>query len=75
MASDMKSKPVIIGIYGVQGCGKTTLLNTLKDEVLGTEEFKYYDGSAKIAEVTLGKSYSSGFPVKCGLTRVSKRRV
>ena len=37
-------KPVIIGIYGVPGCGKSYLLNELKQE-LREESFTFYEGS------------------------------
>lgn len=45
--------PVIIGIYGLPGCGKTFLLNQLKDE-LSTEGFSFYDGSIVIDSVVPG---------------------
>ena len=36
------SKPVIIGIYGIFGCGKTWLINELQSR-LRTDRFNYYD--------------------------------
>jgi uracil phosphoribosyltransferase/adenylate kinase/phosphoserine phosphatase len=46
-------KAVVVGIYGIQGCGKTTLLNQLK-ESLDQEHFSFYDGSQKIANLVTG---------------------
>ena len=37
------SKPVVIGVYGVPGCGKTTLLAQLKEK-LGEDSFAFYEG-------------------------------
>ena len=36
-------KPVVIGIYGLPGSGKTTLMGQLKQE-LGEEQFTFYEG-------------------------------
>ena len=47
-----KEKPVIIGIYGVPGCGKTFVLNQLKER-LGSN-FQCYDGSEVISSVVPG---------------------
>ncbi|KXG51995.1 uncharacterized protein PGRI_082790 [Penicillium griseofulvum] len=46
-------KPVIIGIYGLPGSGKTFWLGQLKT-VLNNEGFAFYDGSDVIAAVTPG---------------------
>ncbi|KAL8785882.1 MAG: hypothetical protein Q9213_003114 [Squamulea squamosa] len=46
-------KPVIVGIYGISGCGKTFLLNQLK-ETLDKTKFAFYDGSEKIATMVPG---------------------
>jgi len=46
-------KPVVIGIYGIPGCGKTFLLNQLK-QTFEPEWFKFYDGSQVIAAVVPG---------------------
>ncbi|OQE13263.1 hypothetical protein PENFLA_c051G10458 [Penicillium flavigenum] len=47
------AKPVIIGLYGLPGSGKTARLDELKTE-LSNDEFAFYDGSAVIAAVTPG---------------------
>ena len=46
-------KPTVIGIYGIQGSGKSYLLNELKRE-LGEEKFAYHDGAAMITELVEG---------------------
>ncbi|KAI0131546.1 uracil phosphoribosyltransferase-domain-containing protein [Daldinia grandis] len=46
-------KPVIIGLYGVPGCGKSYLLEELKLE-LGTEAFEFYEGSEVISSLVPG---------------------
>ncbi|KAI0846485.1 uracil phosphoribosyltransferase-domain-containing protein [Daldinia vernicosa] len=46
-------EPVIIGIYGVSGCGKSYLLNQLKRE-LSPETFKFYEGSEVINSLVPG---------------------
>ncbi|KAJ9657513.1 hypothetical protein H2198_004274 [Neophaeococcomyces mojaviensis] len=43
-------KPTIIGLYGISGCGKTTLLNQLKKE-LGEADFNFYDGSEMLDKI------------------------
>jgi len=50
----MARKPVVIGIYGIQGCGKTTLINALKEELGENGDFRFYDGSQMLATVTPG---------------------
>ncbi|PGG99610.1 hypothetical protein AJ79_08470 [Helicocarpus griseus UAMH5409] len=51
--STKPEKPVVVGLYGVPGAGKTFLLNQLKDK-LGEEHFAFYDGSQMISDVTCG---------------------
>ncbi|KAL8730832.1 MAG: hypothetical protein Q9166_003758 [cf. Caloplaca sp. 2 TL-2023] len=46
-------KPVVVGIYGVSGCGKTFLLNQLKHE-LDEKHFAFCDGSGMIDAVVPG---------------------
>lgn len=46
-------KPVVIGIYGVPGSGKTFLLSLLK-QLLGQESFAFYEGSQIIAALVPG---------------------
>ncbi|KAJ3996124.1 uracil phosphoribosyltransferase-domain-containing protein [Lentinula boryana] len=43
---------MVVGLYGVPGCGKTTVLNQLKKE-LG-EEFAYFEGADVIARLVPG---------------------
>lgn len=50
-AQDMK--PVIIGLYGVPGSGKSFLLNRLRHE-LDPEEFQVYEGSEVISALVPG---------------------
>ena len=47
------NKAVVVGLYGVPGCGKTHLLSQLKQE-LGLENFEYYDGSKMINDLVPG---------------------
>ncbi|KAL8902549.1 MAG: hypothetical protein Q9207_004605 [Kuettlingeria erythrocarpa] len=47
------NRPTVVGLYGIPGCGKTTLLEDLKGE-LGQDEFTFYDGSEKIDSVVPG---------------------
>ncbi|KAF8143822.1 uracil phosphoribosyltransferase-domain-containing protein [Mycena galopus ATCC 62051] len=43
------TKPTVIGLYGVSGCGKSYLLDHLKaDTQLGQHDFAFYEGSAII---------------------------
>lgn len=44
---------VIVGIYGIPGCGKTFLLNLLKQK-FADHEFAFYEGSQLIASVVPG---------------------
>lgn len=50
-ASDHKA--VVVGLYGIPGSGKTSLLNQLKQE-LGQTHFAFYEGSEMIATVVPG---------------------
>jgi adenylate kinase len=50
-ASD--GKAVVVGLYGVPGCGKTFMLNQLKQE-LGQEHFEFYEGAKMIANLVPG---------------------
>ncbi|KAI1736867.1 uracil phosphoribosyltransferase-domain-containing protein [Xylaria scruposa] len=45
--------PVIVGIYGIPGSGKTFLLHQLEQE-LGREHFEFYEGSRMIAHLVPG---------------------
>lgn len=46
-------KPIIVGIYGLPGSGKTYLLNQLQQR-LPKEEFAFYEGSQMIASLVPG---------------------
>ncbi|TVY17589.1 hypothetical protein LARI1_G005524 [Lachnellula arida] len=62
-------KPTVIGIYGIQGSGKTHLLKQLKSE-LGEAKFSYHDGSAMITELVPG-----GFATFKKMDEEDKKRV
>lgn len=47
------SNAIVIGIYGVPGCGKSFLLEQLKND-LGRDQFDFYDGSQAIANLIPG---------------------
>ncbi|KAJ7437917.1 uracil phosphoribosyltransferase-domain-containing protein [Mycena galericulata] len=49
------SKPTVIGLYGVPGCGKSYLLDQLKaDTELGQHDFAFYEGSLIIDQLVPG---------------------
>lgn len=52
-SATMSGKPVVVGIYGVSGCGKTYTMNLLKHQ-LGEESFGFYEGSEVINSVVPG---------------------
>jgi uracil phosphoribosyltransferase/phosphoserine phosphatase/adenylate kinase len=55
MSASQPSKPTIIGIYGISGCGKSYRLEQLKqDATLQAQRFVFYDGSELIDKVTPG---------------------
>lgn len=51
--SSGESKPTVVGIYGIPGCGKTFLLNQLKHE-LDKNHYEFYEGSQMIASLVPG---------------------
>ena len=51
--SSSKQKPVVVGLYGIPGSGKTFLLNQLKQE-LGYNDFVFFEGSERIADLVPG---------------------
>lgn len=51
--SAAKDKPVVVGLYGIPGCGKTFLLNQLKEQ-LEQKHFTFFEGSKMIANVVPG---------------------
>ncbi|KAI1274066.1 uracil phosphoribosyltransferase-domain-containing protein [Xylaria sp. FL0933] len=50
VSSTASSVPVVVGIYGIPGSGKTFLLHQLEQE-LGREHFEFYEGSRMIASL------------------------
>lgn len=52
-AGVVRDQPMVVGLYGLPGCGKTYLLNQLKQE-LGQERFAFYEGSDVIAGLVPG---------------------
>lgn len=46
-------KPIVIGIFGLPGCGKSFLLNQLRNE-LPSDQFSFFDGSEVIDSVVRG---------------------
>lgn len=51
--SGIESKAVVVGIYGVSGCGKTTLVERLKKN-LGERDFAFFDGSQTLSSLVCG---------------------
>lgn len=47
------NKPVVVGIYGIPGSGKTFLLNLLKEK-LGNSAYEFYEGSKMIDSLVPG---------------------
>ncbi|CBF78690.1 hypothetical protein AN7288.2 [Aspergillus nidulans FGSC A4] len=45
--------PRVIGLYGLPGCGKSYIMDQLKQE-LGETDFEYFEGSKEISKVTPG---------------------
>lgn len=53
LQSTSNGNAIVVGLYGISGSGKTSLLKRLKDE-LGSDHFLFYEGSELIASVTPG---------------------
>ena len=47
------NKAIIVGIYGLPGAGKTSLMNQVKEE-LGDQQFAFYEGSNMISKLVPG---------------------
>ncbi|KPM46483.1 hypothetical protein AK830_g227 [Neonectria ditissima] len=52
-ARSSTKKPVVVGLYGVPGSGKSFLLNRLKEK-LGQNAFEFYEGSKVIDSIVPG---------------------
>ena len=50
---DEGSKPMVMGLYGIPGCGKSFVLSYLKQELDG-EDFEFFEGAEKIATLVPG---------------------
>jgi adenylate kinase/phosphoserine phosphatase len=66
--SSEQGRPIVIGIYGLPGSGKTSLLKSLEIE-LGQEKFSYYEGSQVISSLLPG-----GLDEFRGLSEADKTR-
>ena len=51
--SAVTDKPVVVGLFGISGCGKTFLLNQLETQ-LEEKNFTFFEGSKMIANVVPG---------------------
>jgi uridine kinase len=51
--SNLAMKPQVVGIYGISGCGKTTLITQLK-ECISSDQFEFYDRSQVLYEAVEG---------------------
>lgn len=51
--SETESRPIVVGIYGISGCGKTTLIERLKKN-LGERDFAFFDGSQTLGSLVRG---------------------
>lgn len=51
--SETEDRPVVVGIYGISGCGKTTLIERLKKN-LGERDFAFFDGSQTLSSLVRG---------------------
>ncbi|KAH8814605.1 uracil phosphoribosyltransferase-domain-containing protein [Flagelloscypha sp. PMI_526] len=47
------TKPTVVGLYGLPGCGKTFLLEQLKTQ-LGERSFAYFEGSSALSSIVPG---------------------
>ncbi|KAI3395113.1 hypothetical protein diail_1728 [Diaporthe ilicicola] len=53
MSTISDAKPTVVGIYGVSGCGKTTLVERLR-HVLAERDFGFFDGSQTLDTIVPG---------------------
>ena len=49
-STPVEKKPIVVGLYGIPGTGKTTLLNQLKQQ-MDANDFAFYDGSDFLSTV------------------------
>ncbi|KAK0668791.1 uracil phosphoribosyltransferase-domain-containing protein [Cercophora samala] len=47
------SKPIVVGVYGIPGCGKSSMLVELQER-LGEDQFSFHEGSQVIASLLPG---------------------
>lgn len=66
-SATLNSEPMIIGLFGINGSGKTSLLKNLR-KVLGKDEWVFYDSSQLIAVF-----YSGGVEGFTSLSEYDKR--
>ncbi|KAH9838829.1 Uracil phosphoribosyltransferase [Teratosphaeria destructans] len=62
----IKPKPVVIGIYGISGCGKTHLLRALQEKFDATR-YRFEDGSARLSSLMKSRQPFDQLPreLKC----------
>jgi hypothetical protein len=54
MNATTTTKPTVIGIYGLSGSGKSSLLLRFEETLLGSTDYSFFEGSAELDSVTEG---------------------